>query len=60
MSKHFETSMFGSKFIAIEFIEVLRYKLRMFGIPIEGPTNCYIDTDTVVSSSSQPEFTLKK
>ena len=32
----------------------------MFGIPIEGATNCYIDNDSVVSSSTQPESTLKK
>jgi hypothetical protein len=59
-----ETSTFGSEFIAariaVELVEALRYKLRMFGIPIEGPTNCYIDNDSVVSSSTQPESTLKK
>ena len=42
-----ETSTFGSEFIAIrtavEHIEVLRYKLRMFGIPIEkGPDKCVL------------------
>jgi hypothetical protein len=38
-----ETSTFGSEFtamhIAVELIESLRYKLRMFGIPLDGPTN---------------------
>jgi hypothetical protein len=38
-----ETSTFGSEFvamrIAVELVESLRYKLRMFGLPIEGPTN---------------------
>ena len=38
-----ETSTFGSEFIAIrsavEHIEALHYKLCMFVIPIEGPTN---------------------
>lgn len=38
-----ETSNFGSEFIAtkiaVELIEALRYKLRMFGIPIKGPAN---------------------
>ncbi len=29
--------------IAVELIEGLRYKLRMFGVPIDGPTNMYID-----------------
>lgn len=37
-----ETSTFGSEFVAmrisVELIEALRYKLRMFGIPIEGRT----------------------
>jgi hypothetical protein len=28
--------------IAIELIEVLLYKLRMFGIPVENPTEVYI------------------
>ena len=26
-----------------ELIEALRYKLRMFGVPIEGATNIYCD-----------------
>jgi hypothetical protein len=66
-SKHqntVETSMFGSEFIAariaIELVEARRYKLWKFGIPIEGPTSCYIDNESVVSSSTQPESTLKK
>jgi hypothetical protein len=37
-----ETSTFGSEFvamrIAVELIEALWYKLRMFGIPLDGPT----------------------
>jgi hypothetical protein len=44
-----ETSTFGSEFvaarIAVELIEGLRYKLCMFGVPIEGPTNVYCDND---------------
>jgi hypothetical protein len=43
-----ETSTFGSEFvamrIAVELTEALRYKLRMFGIPILGPTNVFIAT----------------
>ena len=38
----------------------LRYKLRMMGVPIEGPTNVYCDNNTVVSNSSLAESTLKK
>jgi hypothetical protein len=59
-----ETSTFGSEFvaarIAVELIESLRYKLRMFGIPIDGPTNVYCDNDSVCSNSTKPESTLKK
>ena len=42
-----ETSTFGSEFvatrIAVVLIESLRYKLRMFGVPIDGATNVYCD-----------------
>ncbi len=59
-----ETSTFGSEFIAaritVELIEALRYKLCMFGIPINGPTNVYCDNHGVVVNSSKPESTLKK
>ena len=63
-SKYSRTSTFGSEFIAtriaVELIEGLRYKLRMFGIPIDGPTNVYCDNNSVVINSSKPESTLKK
>jgi hypothetical protein len=59
-----ETSTFGSEFvaarIAVELIESLRYKLRMFGVPIDGPTNVYCDNDSVCTNSTKPESTLKK
>jgi hypothetical protein len=59
-----ETSTFGSEFIAakiaVELIEGLRYKLRMFGIPIDGPPNVYCDNNSVVINSAKPESTLKK
>ena len=44
-----ETSTFGSEIvalrIAIEMIQGLRYKLRMFGVPIDGPANIFCDKD---------------
>jgi hypothetical protein len=53
-----ETSTFGSEFIALriatELIEALHYKLRMLGIPLEGPANVLCDNTTIPSS------TLKK
>jgi hypothetical protein len=59
-----EMSTFGSEFvvmrIAVELIEALQYKLRMFGIPIEGPTNMFCDNEVVTKNVTIPESTLKK
>ena len=59
-----EASTFGSEITAlknaIELIESLRYKLRMFGVPVDGPTNIYCDNEAVFKSCSMPESTLKK
>ena len=42
-----ETSTFGSEFTAmknaVELIAALRYKLRMFGVPIDGTTDMFCD-----------------
>ena len=44
-----ETSTFGSDFAAlkntVKLVEALHYKLRMFGVPIEGPTNVFCDNE---------------
>ena len=45
---------------AVELIEALRYKLRMFGVPIEVPTKIYCDNEAVCRKVSTPEFTLNK
>ena len=45
---------------AIELIEALRYKLRMFGFPIEGPTNIFCNNEAVYKNYSIPESTLRK
>jgi hypothetical protein len=59
-----ESSTFGSEIVAlknaIELIEGLRYKLRMFGIQIEGPTDIFCDNEAVVRNCSTPESVLKK
>ena len=34
--------------IAVEMNEALCIKLRMLGIPIDGPTNGFFDNETVV------------
>ena len=46
--------------IAVEQVEALRYKLRMFGIPIEGPADIFCDNQSVVKAASTPESTLSK
>ena len=45
---------------AIEQIEGLRYKLRMMGVPLDGPTNTFCDNESVFKNSTLPESTLKK
>jgi hypothetical protein len=66
-SKHqntVETSTFGSEFIAmktaIEQIEGLRYKLRMMGVPLDGPTSTFCDNESVFKNLMMPELTIKK
>lgn len=46
--------------IAMDMIEGLCYKLRMFGIPIDGPMDILCDNQSVVMNSSIPESTLSK
>ena len=59
-----ETSSFGSEFSAmktgIELVIGLRYKLRMMGVPLEGPTRVLADNMSVVNNTSRPESQLKK
>jgi hypothetical protein len=46
--------------IATEKIEAQRYKLRMMGVPIDGPAEVHCDNKSVVYSASRPESMLKK
>lgn len=54
-----ESSTFDSEFvaarIAAEQIHSLKFKLRMFGIPIDGMANVFSDSTSVVDSCSLPE-----
>eukprot|EP00978_Attheya_sp_CCMP212_P009366 scaffold22126_cov59-Attheya_sp.AAC.1 len=56
-----ESSTFGSEFVAMktaaEQIMALHYKLRMFGIPIDGPANVFRDNKVVVTNLSIPTST---
>ena len=61
-----ETSSFGAEYIAmkvcVETIQQLRFKLRMFGIPIINDEPSYIlcDNESVVNNSTKVESTLNK
>jgi hypothetical protein len=46
--------------IAVDLIEGLRYKLRMFGVPIDGPANVLSDIMAVIQNSTIPSSTIKK
>ena len=59
-----ESSSYGSEFVAVkqccEYIRGLRYKLRMMGIPVEGPTCIYGDNQSVLANTTIPHSALKK
>jgi len=61
-----EASTFSSEFIAmkacIEACQHLRFKLRMFGVPMdeEHATNIFCDSESVVNNSSKLESVLNK
>ena len=60
-----ETSSFGSEFtamkVATEIIEGLRFKLRMMGVPLDGPAHVKADNhQSVIVNASNPVSVLKK
>ncbi len=59
-----ETSVFGAEFVVmkhgIKTLRGLRYKIRMIGIPLSGPTYIYGNNKSQLTNSSRPESTLKK
>ena len=59
-----ESSTFGSEFTAMkqccEYLRGLRYKLRMMGIPCEGPAYILGDNQSVLCNTTIPDSTLKK
>jgi hypothetical protein len=59
-----EASSFGSEFVALrtakDMLVALRYKLRMFGVPIDGPANVFCDNNGVVKNTTIPESMLAK
>jgi hypothetical protein len=59
-----ESSTFGSELVALrvarDLIAALRIKLRLFGVPLDGPTSVMCDNQGVVKNTSIPESTLTK
>ena len=59
-----ETSTYGSKLVALkqatEYVKELRYKLRMFGIPVNEPAFIFGDNQSVLANTTMPGSTLKK
>lgn len=60
-----ETSTYGAEMVAMrqamDMIKSLKYKLRMFGIPIiEDGVRVLGDNNSVIINTSHPESTLKK
>ena len=45
---------------AVELIEALRYKLRVFIFPIDRPTNIFCDNEAVTKNCSDLTSMLKK
>ena len=59
-----ETSIFSAEFVAlktvVDILDGIRYKLRMFGVPIDGPSNVFCSNLYVVRNSAFPDSPLKK
>ena len=59
-----EASSFGSDFVALrittEMIEALQYKLRCFGVPLEGLAEVFFDNKSVVNNPSVPTSVINK
>jgi hypothetical protein len=59
-----ETSVFGAEFLAmktgVDTLRGVRYKLRMMGVPVMGPTFIFGDNMSVINNTSRPESVLRK
>jgi hypothetical protein len=59
-----ETSVFGAEFVAMkqgmEALRGIRYKLRMMGVELAGPSYIYGDNMSVIHNTQRPESMLKK
>ena len=59
-----EASTYSSEIFAmnnaVELIDALRYKIRIFGFPIDGPTNIFCDNESVTKNCSYLTSIIKK
>ena len=59
-----EASTFVAEFCAmksgVEMFEALRYKLRMFGVPIDGSANVFCDNKAIYKNTITLKYVLKK
>ena len=44
----------------VETLRGIRYKLRMMGVPIDGPSYVYGDNMSVINNTQKPKSVLKK
>ena len=62
--KTVESSTFSSEFIAmkacVESIQTLRFKLCMFGVPIDDATQIFCDNESFVTNSTKVESMLNR
>ena len=60
----FEVSTFGAEFCemksGVDMVEALRYKLQMFGIPIDGYANVFCDNAAINKNTITSESVLKR
>ena len=58
-----EASTFGSEFTSMKntvyLIEALCYKLHMFRVPIDVPTNIFCNNGAICANTTHPESTLE-
>ena len=55
-----ESSTFGSEFVALRVAKGLRYKLTMFGVPIDGATSVMSDNQSITKNATVPASMLSK
>ena len=59
-----ETSVFGAEFVAMkngmETLWGIRYKLRMIGVPLSGPSFIYGDNMSIIHNTKIPESMLRR